>query len=187
MRIMALMTIREYGRLRGVTHHAVRKAIDTGKLKTSLVASERGKRKTYLIDSDAADAEWPKGDQELMKNAPLDSSLDADDKDMQIDPLDPEKKKQAESYQSSRALRESYQARLAQLEFEKESEQLIEVEDVQRAWIQAAGQVRTKLLALPAKMKQRFPSFSDEQRIALDEIIRETLEELADQKGEIDG
>lgn len=174
---MPLMTIRQYGQLRGVTHHAVRKAIDTGKIKSAIVASESGKRKTTLIDSDVANQEWPKGDQELLKGPVAELTEDSE----LIESAKP-KDKDAMKFLSNRAVREDYQARLVKLEFEEASGKLVDADEVRRAWVQAAAQVRAKILGVSAKIKQRIPGFPEEHRLVLEGILRETLEDIADHK-----
>lgn len=169
---MPLVSIREYGRMRGVSHEAVRKAIDSKRLTSSLVQSERGKRKLTLIDSDLADAEWPKGTQEALKTQSSGEGPKATDR-IQED-------KMSQTYAQSRAVREAYQARLAKLDFEQRSGKLIDAEDVKKQAFKAARATRDQMLNIPDRVSAELAAETDSFKIhkRLTEEIRKALEGL---------
>lgn len=45
------------------------------------------------------------------------------------------------------------------------------------------NEARTQLLGLPSRLKQRHPEIAREHVAAVDELIREALERLADSRG----
>ena len=77
--------------------------------------------------------------------------------------------------------RDSYMARLRQLEYEEKAGRLVEVAKVKAAIASACAQVRTRLLALPsekAPLLARLRS-AGEVQAALQDAIHEALEELS--------
>ncbi len=76
--------------------------------------------------------------------------------------------------------RDSYQARLRQLEFEERSGRLVDVAKVQVAIATACGTVRTRLMAIPAERAAALTRIkrAPEMQAALHEIIVEALSEL---------
>jgi hypothetical protein len=172
---MPLVSIREYARMRGCSHEAVRKAIDSRRLANCLVQSEQGKRKLTLIDSDLADSEWPKGTQEVMATqfAGGGAPAKATDRISSDDKL-------SQTYAQSRAVRESYQARLAKLDFEQRSGRLVDADDVKKQAFKAARTVRDSMLNIPDRVAAEIAAETDTFKIhkRLTEEIRKALEGL---------
>jgi phage terminase Nu1 subunit (DNA packaging protein) len=164
---MALMGVREYARHRDISHVAVLGAIRTGRLSTSVTRNEKGKP---MIDSEKADKEWQPGIRELFKDA--ERSLELDENG--------EKKAHVKKFANARADREGYKAKIARLEYREAAGKLVNAEVVKREWVAIGSRIRTKLLGVPTKLKQKTPDLSDEQFQALEGIIREALEGLAD-------
>jgi len=170
---MPLVSMREYGRMRGISHTAVQKAIDSKRLSNCLVQSERGKRKLTLIDSDLADAEWPRGPQEIVDSQNLGKATDriapnaADDK-------------VSSTYAQSRAIRENFQARLAKLEFEQKSGKLVDADDVKKQAFKAARTVRDSMLNIPDRIAAELAAETDTFKIhkRITDEIRKALESL---------
>jgi phage terminase Nu1 subunit (DNA packaging protein) len=77
------------------------------------------------------------------------------------------------------------QAKRAELRVARESGELVEVREVELRWSQLIVMARTKMLAIPSRVKQRLPHLSNADLLVLDVLIREALEELAD-RGEPD-
>ncbi len=77
--------------------------------------------------------------------------------------------------------RDSYMARLRQLEFEERSGKLVEVAKVKAAISAACAQVRTRLLALPSEKAPLLARLktAGEIQAALQDAIHEALEELS--------
>ena len=83
------------------------------------------------------------------------------------------------SFNESRAKREAMMARLAEIEVEEKEKVLVPSEDVKRSWVQLVTIAKTKVLGIPTKAKQRIPDLDKGAMALLDEIVRETLEDLA--------
>jgi phage terminase Nu1 subunit (DNA packaging protein) len=132
-----------------------------------------------LIDPDVAAVEWLPGEQELLKDITPKPNASDDDDEEAADGLSDDislRKKMARS----RAIKERYAARLAKLEYKERSGLLVEVESVKKEWTQVASIVRTKVMGIPSKARQRIPELSQEQIAVLQAIVSSTLEDLAD-------
>jgi phage terminase Nu1 subunit (DNA packaging protein) len=165
------VSIREYARQRGCSHTAVQKAIKVGKLSAAIT----GTAKDTLIDVDTANAEWPKGEQENQREA---QAASAPDKLPVGSSGNAELSKTSTTYAQSRAVREAYAARLAKLDFEKKSGKLVEAAAVEEKWTDIATTVRTRVLGISSKAKQRIPGLTVQQYKILDLIVVEALEAL---------
>lgn len=82
-------------------------------------------------------------------------------------------------YHRSRAIREAYEAQLAKLEYEEKAGKLINAEETRLAWLKIITTTKTKLLAIPSKARASLPHLALGDIATLEELIRETLEELA--------
>lgn len=87
-------------------------------------------------------------------------------------------------YVESRARAEYEKANLLELERKKKEGELLLRVDVQKAWSDAIGASKTKLLALPTMAKQRIPHLDLEEIEILTELVREALEALASESEE---
>ena len=163
---MALLSLRAYSRHRGVTLRAVQKAIETARIST--VLDEKGNKK---IDQVQADAQWANNTNEAKQREPA----AGDDKP----PKDP-----GGSYAASRAVREHFMARLAKLEFEKESGKVVETDKVRAGWQRVVATAKTRLLSVQSKVKSRIPHLTLEEIAIIDEEIRLALSERS--RGEIE-
>ena len=83
-------------------------------------------------------------------------------------------------YEDSKAKSEAMRAALLELEFNTKESLLIPRDQVEKAAANVAAIVRTKLLAMPTRARQRIPHLTLEEVAILDELQREALEELAD-------
>jgi len=91
----------------------------------------------------------------------------------------------APDYQTSRAIREAYAARLAKLEFEERTGKLISKAEVDVKFFQLARQLRDRLQQIPRKLAPEIVALvvadPDVRGVTdiLDVAIREALEDLA--------
>jgi hypothetical protein len=69
------------------------------------------------------------------------------------------------SYAQSRAVREAYLARLAKLEFEERSGQLLDKDDVAHAVTNMVSATRDNLLGIPSRVSAVLAAESDERRV----------------------
>lgn len=92
---------------------------------------------------------------------------------------DPEAGYNGQTFQECSAVEKFWRAKIAELDFRKRSGGLIEKSLAIELYVREVASCRTKLLALPARLKQR-ASLSDEQVALADSLIREALEALTD-------
>jgi len=169
--------MRQYALHRGVSVEAVSKAVKRGRISTT--TDGNGDRK---IDPAVADQEWlNNSDPSKFRSSgqPNNEPLSIPDAPAHEGAID----KVGHAYRSSRAVKETYSAQLQRLEYEKAQGKLIEVTEVEKTWLNIAAIVRTKVLAVPAKMKQRHHEFTPDMYIVLEGLVRETLEELSASTG----
>jgi hypothetical protein len=83
-------------------------------------------------------------------------------------------------YDESRARTEHLKAELLELDRKTKEGLLVPVADVEAKWVEIAVLVRTKILGIPTKAKQRIPDLDVDAITVLDDIVRETLEDLAE-------
>lgn len=154
------MSQRAYARHRGVSVSTVQKAIASGRIHTL----PDGK-----IDAAIADTEWARNTQ-----------TQAPSVDRRGQPDDGGEGSGA-SYTKARAVRESYLARLAKLEFEERSGKLVSREEVTVAAFTNSRTIRDNLLNIPDRIAALLAAENDAvrtHRILTDEI-RKALHELS--------
>lgn len=82
-------------------------------------------------------------------------------------------------YHRSRAIREAYEAQLAKLEYEEKTGKLVNAEETRMAWLKIITTAKTKLLAIPSKARASLPHLTLSDIATLEELVRQTLEDLA--------
>jgi len=162
---MPLVSLRAYAKHRGVRLSAVQKAIQTGRIQTT---------PDGRIDSEQADADWeartrPGQGRAARRGTETPRGEAAGGLD----------------YFKARAIRESYLARLAKIEFEEKTAKLVSRDEVQVAAFTLARTVRDNLLNLPDRLAALLASESDADRVhqILTGEIRKALDELAGANG----
>lgn len=176
---MATVSLREFGRMRGVSGEAVRKAIASGRLQRSVVYDEK---KRPSIDPEIAEQEWaaathPTHGGKRGEAATVKESL-------QVDPADdtprPTPGGAAATFAQSRAIKEAYLARLAKLEFEEKSAALVKADVVKNEAFKVARLVRDAMLNIPDRVSAELAADSDafviHRKLTLE--IRKALEGL---------
>jgi len=159
---MELVSAAQFSRDIKVTKAAVSKALKNGRLDEAKVNREGKvfleKEKAFRIWEQTSDPSQPRG----RKTAIAASSNE-----------------ELPSFNESRAKREAMMARLAEIEVEEKEKVLVPSEDVKKSWVQLVTIAKTKVLGIPTKAKQRIPDLDKGAMALLDEIVRETLEDLA--------
>ncbi len=117
------LSIKEYAEHRNVSVVAVRKAIKAGRITLN---------QNKKLDQKLADAQWFENTNPAKQRNSADNN--SDDKI---------------SYHRSRAIREDYNAKLTQLQFEKESGKLIQIEEVKIQAFNSGRRIRDRLLNMP--------------------------------------
>ncbi|ABK44557.1 conserved hypothetical protein [Magnetococcus marinus MC-1] len=182
------VSIRQYAKLRGVSDAAVRKAIKAGRI---------SKEPDGTVDPAKADAAWerntnPAQQREISANGGANPSANQaanpgyappanqPQRFASQTPPSPPLKQGAPDYQTSRAIREAYSARLVKLDFEERSEQLVSSDEVKVSAFNLARRVRDRLFTIPHRLSSVLASENDagviEER--LDQELRKALEEL---------
>jgi phage terminase Nu1 subunit (DNA packaging protein) len=83
-------------------------------------------------------------------------------------------------YNESRARSEFERANLLELERRQKEGLLLPAEQVKKVWDNSVTIARTKLLAVPTRLRQRIPHLTLEEINIAEELIRESLQELSD-------
>ena len=178
------LSIRAYAQHRGVSHTAVAKAIKAGRISVE----PDGK-----IDPAKADAQWARNtlpSQNLNTGAakpaakvatPPVSNPVSTGSSRELQPPVETGRISAPDYQTSRAIREAYAARLAKLEYEERTAKLIGSDEVEMRTFNLARRLRDRMQTLPRRLAAALAAEQDprviEQR--LDDEIRQALEELS--------
>jgi phage terminase Nu1 subunit (DNA packaging protein) len=154
------MSLRAYATRRGVSSEAVSKAISAGRLRDSV---ERVRGIPKIADPELADREWEEN------TRPVGGGSD-----------------DRSSYNKFRELREEELWKQAQLKRENDELELavrkgqfVPVAEVEAKLGEEYGAVRTRLLALPARLKQYLTHLSVSDVRLIETLIREALEELS--------
>ena len=82
-------------------------------------------------------------------------------------------------FNTSRSKREAMMARLAEIDVEEREKILVSAAEVKTSWAQIISLARTKVLGIPSKAKQRIPDLDTSAMTCLEDIVRESLEDLA--------
>lgn len=154
---MSLLSARQYAKHRGVSHTAVQKALRDGRIPSS------GGR----IDPAVADRAWkantdPSKQTTTVANEPGSDAARG-------------------SYTTSRAVRESYLARLAKLEYEEKSGRLVSADEVRISTFNVARAARNMLLALPDRLAPILAAMTSAREVhaLLSTEVRRVCEEIA--------
>jgi len=183
---MALLSIRGYARHRaerglpGQSQTAVQKALASGRIQIA----------GGLIDSEAADQQWEARSSAGHRRYSPTAALPGEAPLREAQAPAPEPRRVAEaplpggiSLAQAYAIEKAYKARLARIEYEERSGKLVPAADVRLAWARLIGEARNKILGLPVAIKARVPSLTLAEVAVIDELVRETLEGLAEGEG----
>ena len=176
------LSIRAYAQHRGVSHTAVAKAIKAGRI---------SKEPDGTIDPAKADTQWERN---TLPSQSLDTgaiklaqkvatpavSTQVSSREVQASL---ETRTAAPDYQTSRAIREAYAARLAKLEFEERTGKLLNADEVKVKHFNLARLLRDRIQQIPRKVAPQIVAavvVQPDQRLVEDlmmEAIREALED----------
>lgn len=177
---MPIVSLREYGRMRGVSGAAVSKAIKAGRIKNGVRYDAKGHPK---IDVDVADREWVRNtDGSHQKHLPEGHRLSAYAQPPGVTPGDEATiaRGGVPPIDKSRAIREAYMARLAKLDYEERDGKLVAAEAIKAEMFTAARTVRDALLAIADREAPRLAGMTDAHQITtlLRAEITKALEKL---------
>ena len=161
---MALISRSEAARLKKVSPQAVYKAINQGRV--TPVVDNDGK---VMLDKDAFETDWEKTyHPNQMKKAnnyhkPRQKAVISD----------------IPAYEESRARTEHLKAELLDIERKQKEKDLVDSKQVQAKWLEVISIAKNKVLGIPSKAKQRIPELDVSAMNCLEDIVRESLEEIA--------
>jgi hypothetical protein len=165
--LRAYATWRKNQALQGGSLESVRKAIRSGRLVDSVVEVDGVKK---IADPEMADREWAANTDPSRRG--LAGFVDT------VNEMDGAGGEPPELVKASTRLKKA-QADLAELNYRKRAQQLMEVDDAEGEWSEFCSNLRNALLSLPNRLKQRHPDTPLEVLATLDELLRADLEELA--------
>jgi len=182
---MPLITRSEAARALGVTPEAVYAAVKTGRLPVVRTADGR-----ELVNSETMRDEWSKNTQKRIGRGPKPPASEPK-------PLRPREERvpsgrisrtveSIPEYEESRARTEHLKAELLELERKQKEALLVPAAEIEAKWVEIVTQARTKMLCFPTKAKQRIPDLDTDAMSVLEDIVRETLEDLSATAGDED-
>jgi len=161
---MALISRSEAARLKNVSPQAVYKAINQGRV--TPVVDNDGK---VMLDKDAFESDWEKvyHPNQMKKSnnyhKPRQKAVVTD----------------IPAYEESRARTEHLKAELLDIERKQKEKDLVDSKQVQAKWLEVISIAKNKVLGIPSKAKQRIPELDVSAMNCLEDIVRESLEEIA--------
>ena len=186
------MSLRAYARHRGVSLRAVQKAIASGRIST---------REDGRVDAATCDANWasntaprPQAASQL-ESRPVQPTAKAARPTTQpattshhhsVAPArevsEPPKLESGLEYSKARAVRESYLARLAKIDFEERTEKLVSADEVRVASFNRFRQFRDGMLNIPDRLAAVLAAENDSRQVheLLATEIRKALTEFSD-------
>jgi hypothetical protein len=177
-----MITRAEAARALGVSNEAVYAAIKTGRLSAKECVDGK-----IRVDSETMREEWAKNTQSRIGVGPSRGSGAKPLRNREERMAGPRITKTNEAipdYDESRARTEHLKAELLELERKQKEGVLIAAAEVEAKWVEIIVMARTKILGIPTKAKQRIPDLDVDAIGVLDDIVRETLEELANEGDE---
>lgn len=173
---MPLLSKTDAARAMGVTREGVYKAIKDGRL--SVIHTADGRE---LINSETMREEWKRNTQARVGRGPKPPAGTRSTPPTRKKPDNlAQTTESIPDYDESRARTEHLKAELLELDRKQKESLLVRTEDVQHKWIEIVTIARTKAMGIPTKAKQRIPDLDAEQISILEDIVRETLEELSE-------
>ena len=168
----------------GVTPEAVYAAIKAGRLSTT--ESKDGR---VMVNSETMRDEWAKNTQRRIGVGPKPPSSPAKPLRSREERLSggastpriSETDEAIPDYDESRARTEHLKAELLELDRKQKQGLLVPAADIEAKWVEIVTLARTKILGIPTKAKQRIPDLDTDAISLLEDIVRETLEDLSNE------
>ena len=185
------LSLRAYARHRGTSAPAVLRAVRRGRLHRCLVYDDQGHAK--IADVALADQEWAANTDLTMAPTRVKQRAAGQAPRAPGPPAAPDEPDAAEapavppgvgapgtlSLLEASALEKDWKARLAELEYRRRAGELVPAKDVEARIVEDYSRCKVKLLGLPRKAKARLPHLTHADIVALDDLVREALEDLA--------
>ena len=181
---MALVTQSEAARILGITPPSVHHAVAKGRLK--IVFDEKGRKR---IDTSTLAEDYRKNTQtrnttahkklKELETAKPEQKVSRPIGRPKIEPRISRTQEYIPDYDESRARTEYLKAELLELDRQTKAGKLVPVDEVESKWLEVITLARGKMLGIPTKAKQRIPDLDAAAMACLEDIVRETLEDLA--------
>ena len=179
------MSLRAYARHRGVSLRAVQKAIASGRISA---------RVDGLLDAATADANWARNTaprpipaakpvkRPVIVPTPQGAHHHAEPRPLAREPVEPPRLESGLEYSKARAVKESYLARLAKIDFEERTEKLVSRDEMKVAAFNRYRTFRDGMLNIPDRLAAVLAAESDPRRTheLLATEIRKALTEFSD-------
>lgn len=156
---MPQVTVAEFAAKLKVSKQRVEAGIKSGLLKSSLSVTKKGTRNFYKIDLEAGLQEWadnidPAKQRDPAKQADTNKAMDA----VGGTPS---------QYQRAKAVKETYAAQLARLEYEEKAGKLVPAAQVKAEAFKVARNVRDSLMGLPERVAAELAHMTEPREIAI--------------------
>ena len=170
------MIITEYAKHRGVERNAIYDSIKSGRLEGAWKKSGNNR---YLIDFKKADVLWTQNATIAQQTNVTDNRIDKKFGNVEVD-------KNASSnaiYNKSRSVEKTFQAKLAQLEYNQKIGKLLEKDEVNKHFYKIGTDIKNNLLNIPAKVMDELAAETDPYacELILRREINEALESLSNE------
>lgn len=175
-----IMSCRAYAKLRGVSPMSVSEAIKAGRLRDSVARGDSG-NVIGIKDPVLADQEWEHHSDMMKAPAPVRES--SGDRAIEAEAArggfvsvgDDESGTLGENAADVKY----WQAKLAELKYRQETGELVSVKTIEGAIADMIAASKTRLLAIPSRVKQALPHLSVVDVATVEKLVREALEDLA--------
>ena len=159
---MSGLSIRGYARHRGVSHTAVQKAIQSGRISVEPDGT---------LDPAKADAEWEKNTRSSKGSVASAAIAQASG---------------GVDFNKARAVKETYNARLAKLTYQERVGQHVSVEEVKLGAFNMARKLRNRILQIPMRISAQLAAETDPHIVEdmLNAELSGALEELSQEGSE---
>ena len=185
---MSSIGLREFGRQLGISGEAIRKAIKTGRIPASMVGEKKlssGRPVPTISDPVGARVAFEQNTHPSYRQDGAKISAGRKRASSSEPPVVASRPSQTAdpaalpSITESRQITEAYKAKMAQLEYEQATGQLVNADEFKTQFVTMVTTARTRLLGVPSKAKGRIPHLAVDEIAIIDELIREALEDIA--------
>lgn len=170
---VSLSTI-EFGKKVGVTKQRILKAIEDGVLSTSVSKSKHGDGFRYSIDEEKGLKEWADNIDPTKQRDP--------EKAAETKELSKKGEGSASNYQKAKAMKEFYNAKLAELEFQEKAGKLVSSARVKAESFKIGRRVRDSIMGVPERVAAEVAAMDEPRLISiyLKEQLAAALKDLED-------
>ncbi len=163
---------------RSYSYQALKYLIEKGRLPLCSVVDGDGKAKGVRRDLLIEEFEAVIGTRQAIDQKRRERVRASSDPPPRVDDDEPP------DYNTSRALREHQLALMAQMDRRQREGELVERVEVEKAWGQSVAIVKTALLGVPSKAKERIPHLTLDEIEVITVLIRDALEEVSNDAAE---